>query len=166
MMAKLPKLPKLRKLHAIAQWLLVCAGATAGGAWADGRLMPAQVLPSYKQECSACHVAYPPGLLPAASWQRVMGGLQRHYGVDASLDAAQVRQISTWLVANAGSYKRVQEEPPQDRITQSVWFARKHHEVNPAVWKRASIRSAAQCSACHGQAEQGNFEEHQVRIPR
>jgi mono/diheme cytochrome c family protein len=139
-------------------------GATS--AWADGRLMPSQLLPIYKQECAACHMAYPPGMLPAASWQRIMSGLERHYGTDASLEPAQVKQISVWLKSNAGTYKRVNEEPPEDRITRSAWFARKHREVEAAVWKRASIKSAAQCAACHTQAEQGNFNEHQVRIPR
>lgn len=139
-------------------------GATS--AWADGRLMPSQVLPIYKQECAACHMAYPPGMLPAASWQRIMSGLERHYGTDASLEPAQVKQISVWLKSNAGTYKRVNEEPPEDRITRSAWFARKHREVEAAVWKRGSIKSAAQCAACHTQAEQGNFDEHQVRIPR
>lgn len=139
-------------------------GATS--AWADGRLMPSQVLSIYKLECAACHMAYPPGMLPAASWQRIMSGLERHYGTDASLEPAQVKQISVWLKSNAGTYKRVNEEPPEDRITRSAWFARKHREVEAAVWKRASIKSAAQCAACHTQAEQGNFNEHQVRIPR
>jgi hypothetical protein len=27
-------------------------------------------------------------MLPAASWQRLMGNLPRHFGTDASLDAA------------------------------------------------------------------------------
>jgi len=144
----------------LVAWLL------SGLAWADGSLMPAQVLPLYKQECAACHTAYPPGLLPAPSWQRVMRGLDAHYGTDASLEPAQVQQITGWLVANAGTYKRVREEPPQDRLTRSAWFARKHREVDAAVWKRASVKSAAQCSACHTQADKGLFDEHQVRIPR
>lgn len=144
----------------LVSWLL------SGLAWADGLLMPAQVLPLYKQECAACHTAYPPGLLPAPSWQRVMRGLDAHYGTDASLEPAQVQQITGWLVANAGTYKRVREEPPQDRLTRSAWFARKHREVDAAVWQRASVKSAAQCSACHTQADKGLFDEHQVRIPR
>jgi mono/diheme cytochrome c family protein len=134
--------------------------------FADGPLMPAQVPLVYKQECAACHTAYPPGLLPAASWRRIMGGLDRHYGSDASLEPFQVQQVSVWLLVHAGTYKRVREEPPQDRITRSAWFARKHREVAPAVWQRASIQSAARCSACHTQAEQGHFDEDQVRIPR
>lgn len=147
---------------------LLCslAGALSAPAWADGRLMPAQVPTVYKQECSACHMAYPPGFLPAASWQRIMTGLDRHYGSDASLEPAQVKQIASWLQTQAGTYKRVKEEPVDDRITRSAWFARKHREVEPSVWKRASIKGAAQCAACHTQAEQGDFDEDSVRVPR
>lgn len=149
------------------KWAWGCGLALAAAwAWADGPLMPAQVLPLYKQECAACHTAYPPGMLPAASWQRIMTGLDRHYGSDASLEPAQVQQVSAWLQAHAGTYKRVREEPPEDRLTRSAWFARKHREVDAAVWKRASVKSPAQCSACHTQAEQGRFDERQVRIPR
>ncbi len=145
-----------------------CCAAWAGlvSAWADGRLMPAQVPALYKQECAACHMAYPPSLLPAASWRRIMNGLDRHYGTDASMEPAQVQQIGAWLQTHAGTYKRVYEEPAEDRITRSAWFARKHKEVDASVWKRASIKSAAQCSVCHTRADEGSFDEHQVRIPR
>ena len=48
----------------------------------------------------ACHVAYPPGLLPAASWQRLMANLPRHFGTDASLDAATAQaSCRAWLDA-------------------------------------------------------------------
>jgi hypothetical protein len=136
-------------------------GGEGGG---SGRRVP--LLPQYKQECAACHLAFPPGMLPAASWQRVMGNLPKHYGTDASLDPATVKALSTWLGANAGTYKRVREEPPQDRITRSAWFIRKHDEVDSTVWKRASIKSAANCAACHTRADQGDFNEHAVRIPK
>lgn len=45
----------------------------------------APLLPKYRQECASCHIAYPPGALPASSWQRILGNLQHHYGTDASL---------------------------------------------------------------------------------
>ncbi len=147
--------------------LLALAAALASPlALADGNLMPRTVLPQFTQECSSCHVAYPPGLLPAASWQRIMGGLDRHFGTDASLDAAATQKIADWLQANAGTYKRVREAPPQDRISQSTWFSRKHREVAPAVYQRASIKSAANCTACHGGAEQGDFDDDRVRVPQ
>lgn len=135
-------------------------------AWADGPTMPTPILPTYKQECAACHTPYLPGMLPAASWQRVIRGLEHHYGTDASLEPAQVQQIAAWLNANAGTYKRVRDEPPEDRITRSAWFVREHREVDAAAWKRSNIKSAAQCSACHTQADVGRFDERQLRIPR
>jgi mono/diheme cytochrome c family protein len=125
-------------------------------------------LAKYTQECAACHVAYPAGLLPAASWARIMGGLGKHYGTDASLDDASVREISAWLKTNAGTSRRATEEPPHDRITQSAWFLRKHRagEVPADVWKRASVGSPSNCVACHSQAAKGNFNENDVRIPK
>jgi hypothetical protein len=125
------------------------------------------LLPGYRQECAACHLAYPPGLLPAASWQRVMNTLPRHFGTDASLDPATVKALSAWLTANAGTGKRVSTEPPpQDRISLSRWFVREHDEVAAATWHLPAVKSAANCTACHAQAEQGDFNEHNVRIPR
>jgi mono/diheme cytochrome c family protein len=137
-----------------------------GAALADGgRAMPINVPPAYTQECASCHAAYPPGMLPARSWQRVMNGLDQHYGTDASLDAATVQQLRAWLQAHAGTYKRVSEEPPQDRITRSAWFERKHRKVEPAVWRLPSVKSAANCAACHTGADQGRFDDDNLRIP-
>jgi len=150
----------------------LCAVFAAFGlahlAWAEdtGRMPRVPLLPKYQQECGACHVAYPPGLLPAASWQRIVSNLPRHFGVDASLDPATVKELSAWLSANAGTTKRVGAEPAQDRITRSAWFIRKHDEVAAATWKLPAVKSAANCTACHAQAEQGDFNEHNVRIPR
>ncbi|HEX2531186.1 MAG TPA: diheme cytochrome c [Burkholderiaceae bacterium] len=132
----------------------------------DRRTPRIPLLPKYQQECAACHVAYPPGMLPAASWQRIMNDLPQHYGTDASLDPATVEQLSTWLSTHAGTYKRVREVPPEDRITNSAWFIRKHDEVPVRVWKLPAVKSPANCIACHARADQGDFNEHQVRIPR
>ena len=146
---------------AMVAGLLLCLGAAAD------TVPRASVLPKYQQECAACHLAYPPGLLPAASWQRVMGSLSRHYGTNASLDEASVREIGAWLRVNAGTYARVREEPPGDRITASAWFLRQHgpREIAPNVFKRASVGSPANCAACHSRAPEGLFSEREVRIP-
>lgn len=140
-------------------------------------LLPAQadssgprppVLPKYEQECAACHIAYPPGMLPAASWQGLMGRLDQHYGTDASLDAASVQEIGQWLDQHAGTYRRVTEAPPDHRITRSAWFLRKHRadEVPPELWRHPAVKSAANCAACHTQAAQGRFNERDIRLPR
>jgi mono/diheme cytochrome c family protein len=146
-------------------WLLLALPAIAFAG--HDRARPAPLLPKYQQECASCHVAYPPGLLPAASWQRLMDHLPQHFGTDASLDAASVRELSSWLTANAGTGRHVSTAaPPADRITTSSWFLREHDEVSAATWKRASVKSPANCNACHTQAGQGVFNEHDVRIPR
>lgn len=160
--------PRLRTL-AIARCVLLaaCLGAPgAGGARADGdrdRAMPRDVPPTYLQECAACHLAYPPGLLPAPSWQRLMAGLERHFGTDASLDPAETRRLDAWLQANAGRSRRVAQEPPQDRITRSDWFARAHRKVGTTDWLKPEVGSAARCAACHAGAERGRFDD--PRIP-
>lgn len=152
-----------RTLWAVAAVLALCEAAHADDGPRGPRL---PLLPIYQQECASCHVAYPPGMLPAESWQRLMSNLPRHFGTDASLDTASTKALATWLTANAGTYKRVREAPPDDRITRSAWFTRKHDEVPAAAWKRPAVKSPANCSACHAQADQGDFNEHNVRIPR
>jgi hypothetical protein len=124
------------------------------------------LLPQYQQECGACHVAYPPGLLPAPSWQRLMHGLPKHFGTDASLDAAATGTIAHWLTANAGTSRRGREEPRQDRITRAAWFEHEHGRIAAATWKLPQVGSASNCPACHTTANQGVFNEHDVRIPR
>jgi mono/diheme cytochrome c family protein len=141
--------------------------AAMGAARADaGRQMPVDMPPTYAAECASCHTAYPPGMLPAKSWQRIMGGLEKHYGTDASLDPATVQQLATWLQANAGRYKRVSATPPpEDRITRSAWFERKHGEIAPAVWKLPSVQSAANCAACHIGTDKGQFDDDRLKFP-
>lgn len=148
-------------------WLVLAFVASQQGFAGDGAHAPGVALsPKYRQECAACHLAFPPGMLPAESWRRLLVDLPHHYGTDASLDAATVSQLAAWLDNNAGTGKRVREAPPEDRITRSAWFMRQHDEVPGAVWKGPAVKSAANCAACHTQAEQGDFNEHSVRIPR
>ena len=129
-------------------------------------LQPAQTNARFQQECSSCHIAYAPGLLPAESWRKMMAGLDRHFGSDASLDAEDSREITAFLVKNASNRWSAPTAPL--RITDSNWFKRKHddHEINPAVWKNPKVKSPANCSACHPQAERGDFNEHDIRMPR
>lgn len=133
---------------------------------ADETRTQINLLPKYRQECAACHIAYPPGMLPAASWQRILGNLSHHYGTDASLDADSVRQISTWLTASSGGDATSRVAPPEDRVTRSAWFRHEHAEIPASVWKRLTIKSASNCAACHTRADQGNFNEHFIRIPQ
>lgn len=127
---------------------------------------PTSAPPQYQKECAACHMAYPAGLLPSGSWQHLMNNLGQHFGNDASVDATSANVITQYLTSHSGTYKRVSEMPPQDRITTSYWFARKHdRHVSASTWSRAAIGTRGNCEACHPGAVQGNFNEHSVRIP-
>lgn len=130
------------------------------------QMMPAKLLPSYQQECASCHLAYPPAFLPAASWKRLMGNLEQHFGSDASIDSRTAIEITGWLTDHAGTYKRVKEVPQDNRITSTAWFVRKHRKVEDAVWLRESIKSKANCAACHTQAERGNYDDDHVVVPK
>ena len=122
---------------------------------------------TFQTECSACHMAYPPGMLPAASWREMMGTLDKHFDSDASLDDATIAEILPFLEQNAAPSRKADSgEKPVLRITETRWFKNEHDEVSPATWKRESIKSASNCMACHTSADKGNFDEDSVRIPR
>jgi nitrate/TMAO reductase-like tetraheme cytochrome c subunit len=52
------------------------------------------------------------------------------------------------------------------RISDSSWFRKEHREVDTATWKSPAVKSAANCGACHRQAEQGDFSERNLVVPR
>lgn len=130
------------------------------------QLQPAQVNAKFKQECSDCHIPYAPGLLPAESWRKIMSGLDKHFGSDASIAVEDNREITAFLVSNASNRWRSQSAPL--RITETAWFKEKHdsREVSPAVWKNPKVKSPANCSACHSGAERGDFNEDAITIPK
>lgn len=129
-------------------------------------VMPSVSNAKMQAECSGCHMAYPAGLLPAASWKKVMAGLDKHFGTDASLPAVDTKEITDYLVKYASNRWTANTAPL--RITESEWFKSKHNsgEINPAVWQRESVKSPANCATCHQGAERGDFEEHNIKIPK
>ena len=129
----------------------------------------------YASECGSCHLAYPPGLLPARSWSALLSGLDDHFGENAELDEPTRAQLAAFLVsgsADASGAKRAARVLRSAggttplRITALAFWRREHDELSPEVFRRETVRSAANCTACHRGAEQGMFDEDAVRIPR
>ena len=143
-------------------FLAALFGLAAMPAAADKPRLPPD--PAYKAECGSCHVAYPPKLLPRASWQQLMQRHDRHFGSDASLDAKASDAIGRTLAANAGR----RDAPPgaEPRITETRWFRKEHDEVPAALWKSAAVKSAANCAACHTRADDGDYSERTLRLPK
>lgn len=133
--------------------------------WADRFNVPKNAV--FEEECASCHIAYPPQLLDAASWRAVMGGLPKHFGTDASVDENRRLAITDFLVKNAGRRAtRDANGKPALRISETAWFRNEHDDVAAATWKRSSIKSPANCAACHTQASAGDFRERNIRIPQ
>lgn len=120
----------------------------------------------WQTECGVCHVAFPPRLLPAASWREMMSGLDKHFGTDASLDAPTAREIGAFLDKQSGGGKHASPGKPVLRITDTRWFKREHDEVLARVWKNPKVKSPSNCAACHLQAERGNYSERNIRMPK
>lgn len=136
-----------------------------GGENRGRSLQSVQPNAKYLKECSDCHIAYAPGLMSAESWRRIMAGLDKHFGTDASLYAQDNKEITDYLIYNASNRWTAAAAPL--RITEAAWFKRKHdgHEVKPEVWKNPKVKSPANCAACHPEAESGDFNEHRIRMP-
>lgn len=105
-------------------------------------------------ECGECHMAFPPALLPAGSWTRIMDGLNDHFGENAGLPRDTAAAIRHYLTTHAGRVA----DPRPTRITEQPWFMRVHR-YPPSVWQRPDVRSKANCLACHPRAEQGIFDD-------
>lgn len=127
----------------------------------------------YHKECGACHLAFPPGLLPAESHRRILAGLERHFGENAELDPEVRIRLERWLVgdaAGAGAGRGSQAgtgsggEPPM-RITETPYFRRKHRGIGARVVARPSVRSLANCGACHPGAGDWDFDDDRAKIP-
>ena len=142
--------------------------AFVSDAWADdneGR-QPAVSNAIWVSECGACHVAYPARYLPAESWRAIMSGLDKHFGSNASLDAASVNEITAFLERNASTKKHEVLAKPLLRITETRWFKSEHREVAERTWKNPKVKSPANCGACHTKADSGDFSERNVKVPK
>lgn len=151
---------KFSPLKKLAVLILLCSSATA---FAEGGKQPSASNPKWKEECGSCHTAFPPRLLVAEDWQKLMGGLDKHFGVNATLDAKDNKEILDFLQRNAGSGAR--HSSANLRITDSAWFTREHHEVSSKTWANPAVKSRANCTACHVNGDRGDWSERGIRMP-
>ncbi|MBI3901830.1 MAG: diheme cytochrome c [Nitrosomonadales bacterium] len=136
-------------------------GSTLAHAEREGLSVPQN--PKWKEECGSCHIAYPPQLLTADSWEQVMGNLGKHFGANASMDAKDASDILDYLKRHAGSGDR--HSAASLRISDTQWFKREHREVPRNYWADKRIKSASNCTACHVNAARGDWSEHGIRMP-
>jgi len=156
--------------------LLPLIGYATTAIGADAQTGPEAPATLYQEECASCHMAYPAELLPARSWQKILGSLDRHFGDNASLDPASLKVLGTYLQnhsADAGASRRARRilraipagSTPL-RISTLPYIRRQHDEIPSRYIKNnPQVKSLSNCVACHQGAERGVFNEDSVRIP-
>lgn len=142
-------------------------GKNRGG----GTMVPS---PQYETGCGSCHMAYPPMLLPAASWRKIVPSSGEHFGEKLTFDPAELRTIQAYLEANAAdrsSTKRGRKimdslhGASPERISEVPYIIRKHSKIAPDIFARPSVGGLGNCISCHPGAAQGNFSDDAVSIP-
>jgi hypothetical protein len=130
---------------------------------------------TYIDECGACHLAYQPELLPSESWDKILAGLEDHFGETVDLDKESKKTLTEYLKTNSAEHSRAKRSvkimrslgsnTPM-RITDLPYIQAKHRKISQDVLQRESIGSLSNCSACHVSAEKGIYEDDYVRIPQ
>ena len=118
-------------------------------------------------ECSACHLAYSPEMLPKASWEKIMSNLQDHFGEDASLDAKTQDDISRYLTGHAADNgwfgnkftRNLDNNTIITRITETPYWKREHRRFSDDTWSSTKVKSKSNCTACHIDAERGGYDD-------
>jgi len=164
-------------------WATLAFGVLMGGLvwlWLFLSALPPFGVPApvpnatYADECSACHIAYPPSLLPAKNWGSLMVTLDDHFGEDASLGQAATDEITTWLFENAADsvdtkpahvFSRTNPEAPL-AITETPFWKNTHRNIPDSVFTRPPIYDNGNCVACHSDAESGAFYPANISIPK
>ena len=149
----------------------------------------------FLDECGACHLAYQPELLPKASWKKIMSNLKNHFGDDVELTPKKHYALSRFIYKKSADhfklkpgqkakvnknpyYKRGGEQPYRSkmilaslkgatpiRVTEVPYIKEVHKGVNKDIFKRMTIKSFANCEACHLSADGGLYYKPHIHIP-
>jgi hypothetical protein len=133
--------------------------ALAPASWADSSHNYGPYPSNYNEECGSCHVPYPPQRMTSAGWEMQMRNLDKHYGVDASLDAPASKAIRTYLLAHAGQKEKLAPNDPTARMTLTRWFVKEHGATPPKG------KTFSDCTQCHTLAAKGEYDEHSIKVP-
>ena len=161
-----------RVLIAASVIIAMCAAARVV---ADDRFPPIAD-EAVRSECSECHMAYQPQMLPQRSWRRLMEGLPVHFDEELSLDEETIQQVLRYLLDNAadtsdtkGARKFLRGIGSGDdpiRITDTPRWKEKHHELPEAAWSDPRIAFKGRCEVCHTEAERGLYDDDEgLRVP-
>jgi len=136
---------------------------------------PEFVFPSddtYVIECGSCHIAYPPMLLPAISWAKLMSGIDNHFEENAALDEETSAYITKYLSdyamdntsgSDVSHWLKTLPNEPLIRITELPAFIDDHEDA----YKRLGVGPDevgffSPCKDCHKEAVDGVFSKDRL----
>jgi mono/diheme cytochrome c family protein len=155
-------------MQTLSKWVFICMSLLWATFSHAQRVVPAPALTAYQQECSVCHFAYPPGLLPAESWKSITDSLPKHFSTQVLLNSDTQSLIADWLQTNAVNPVWVGTQmPPDNRITRAEWWLGIHKvskKLPAKVWKNLYVKSPSNCAACHRGAPSGEYNAKTVQI--
>ncbi len=154
----------------IAASLVMVGAALAGMPSSAWRAV--DVLEVYSSECGDCHDAYHPSLRSGDAWRAIMGGLENHYGEDASVDEETAGFIRFYLGENhAGrfdteaSHRVGRMDTPSYRMTDTAYWKNRHKDIDPSAFRLKTVGSKVNCNGCHKDSASGRFDDANIHIP-
>ncbi|MDE7216941.1 MAG: diheme cytochrome c, partial [Helicobacter sp.] len=118
----------------------------------------------FANECGSCHAIYPPFLLPKHSWALMMNDLENHFGDDASIDSLLNAEILAFLEKYSAesfdtkvSRNIIEKETDSANIaiTKNPYWIELHAHIAEDVFAQPSVKTKANCFACHKDLEHG-----------
>ncbi len=142
----------------LAMGWIVGLATNAQGATPPNQIGTVDVVPAqyqlgqqlYLENCSTCHIALPPSVLPNQTWKNLLQDSQ-HYGVQIK-PLIDPPRILVWKYLAAFSRPLQQEEETPYRVNSSRYFKALHPKV-----KLPSPVQIGSCVSCHPSAADFNF---------
>ncbi len=106
----------------------------------------------YLENCSGCHIAIPPSVLPTQTWKNLLED-EQHYGARLKLLVDPPR-ILVWRYLSTFSRPHKQEERTPYRVNKSRFF----YALHPQVKLQRPVQ-LVNCLSCHPSAREYNFRQ-------
>ena len=130
----------------------------------------------WRELCGECHFAFHPSLLPERSWKKIFDEQHEHFGDDLDLEKDTLQQLlefhlkypaETGLTEPARKilFYTPENETPI-RVTETHYWVKKHEDIDKSYWKHQKVKSKSNCKACHLDADQGTYEDSDMRLPK
>lgn len=105
----------------------------------------------YLENCSSCHLALPPEVLPTESWRQILQQPNQHYG-QALQPLIGPSLLVMWDYIRTYSRPIIEKEPVPYRVSESRYFKALHPRVELPKPTRLGT-----CLSCHPGADQYNY---------